>query len=78
MDISELAPELQELVHQRQREQDNDGTFNGYLGDNKSCGNFNWDETPEGQEFWELINDGEDVTHFLCYPNKINNLFPIY
>jgi hypothetical protein len=78
MHISELAPELQELVHQRQIDQGNDGTYEGCVGDGKSCDNFNWDETPEGDEFWQLIYDGEDVTHFSCYPNKINNLFPIY
>ncbi len=78
MQIRELAPELQELVHRRQIEQGNDGTFDGSLSNNKDDGNFNWYQTPEGDDFWQELYDGEDVTHYMCYPEKINNVFPIY
>lgn len=78
MDISELAPELQELAHQRQRDQGNDGLFDGSLDNDEYTNNFAWVNTPEGVDFWERINDGEDVTDHEYYPKKINNLFPIY
>ena len=32
-------------------------------------GVFNWNKTPEGSEFWELINIGEYEEFYETYPN---------
>lgn len=68
--ISKLSKELQELVHKRQIEQGNDGTFEGELirgNDNK---NFIWGNTFEGGDFWDKVNDGFDMTSHPMYPKK--------
>lgn len=70
MIIKDLPPELQELVHKRQIEQGNDGTFIGNIGNGKTAGNFNWDVSPEGQDFWDYIYHGEDVSNHPMYPKK--------
>lgn len=71
MNIRDLSPELQELVHKRQREQGNDGTFNGSLDVSKYDQNFNWSQTLEGVEFWNSINDGYSMMDSKHYP-KVN------
>jgi hypothetical protein len=78
MQITDLAPELQELVHQRQKEQGNDGSYEGSLYTSRSDGNFDWEDTPEGYYFWNHVDDGKDMTNHECYPKTINNQFPIY
>lgn len=61
MDITELSPELQELVRENQILQGNDGTFKGSVSNSKKYGNFNWDETPQGEKFWNDIDQGRDI-----------------
>ena len=79
MQIKYLAPELQELVHLRQREQGNDGLFDGELELGPDDGNFQWDQTPEDYHFWQMVNDEDsDVLDSIHYPKPINNTFPIY
>lgn len=75
MNISELSPELQELCHIRQKEQGNDGTFDEDIGCGKNEGNFNWDETPEGDGFWSRVHDGEDMTEDVLYPKFTYQIF---
>lgn len=54
MMIHSLPWKLQQIVHQRQKEQGNDGIFTGDIGNGKDDGNFNWDETPE-EDFWDQL-----------------------
>lgn len=68
--IKNLAPELQELAHQRQREQGNDGTFDGRLSASQNHGNFLWEKTPE-RELWIDIDLGKDVTNHPKYPTPV-------
>lgn len=70
MDIIDLPPELQELAHQRQRDQGNSGTFTGALSRGKAKNNFDWANTPEGDDFWRNIFYNEDVSKHLMYPKK--------
>lgn len=68
MKIKDLSPELQELVHKRQREQGNDGTFDGSLSKDKNEDNFNWLETIEGNNFWSDVDEGKSMIHSKFYP----------
>jgi hypothetical protein len=56
MEIKDLPIELRKLVKKRQMEQGNNGTFEGFLYNDEVQGNFNWDVTPEGNDFWETLN----------------------
>lgn len=68
MNIKDLAPELQELCHIRQKEQGNTGTFTGRLDDGPNSENFLWEATPEGMDFWSNINEGKNMTDHPKYP----------
>lgn len=73
--IKELAPELQELVHQRQRECGNNGIFDGKLDESGVNGNFSWVSTPEGSDFWYNVFKGRDMSddrHYPKVPNTTN------
>ena len=72
MEISALPLEIQVIIHQRQKEQGNDGTFVGELSRGKNNNNFNWKESPEGPDFWsELYNYGwEKVKNHPLNPIK--------
>jgi len=69
IEIRHLPPEIQELAHQRQREQGNDGTFDGDISDGKRQKNFDWHETSE-EQFWnDLYSYGiERVINHPAYP----------
>lgn len=73
-DIKNLPPELQELCHIRQKEQGNDGTFDGPLDRGKERDNFIWERTKEGQKFWNDIWNGrlEEIKLHPLYPQKQN------
>lgn len=74
--ISELPPELQQLCHQRQREQGNDGTFTGDVLEGRGTGNFNWDETPE-EDFWEVLW-GDGLEYAKLHKNYPKHIYEIY
>ena len=78
--IRDLSPELQELCHKRQIEQGNDGTFKDILDTDIESGNFMWEITPEGYNFWEDLNDGYDMTDSPFYPksNQVINNYSIF
>jgi len=79
MNISELPPELQELAHKRQIEQGNDGTFDGSLLKEACNSNFTWDQTFEGQNFWQEIYNGSIELAKIKFPHLYpNQTYDIY
>ena len=66
--ISELPQEIQDLVFERQQEQCNISDPNMRLDNCYSDGNFNWDDAPEGMDFWESIDDGNYKPFYDLYP----------
>lgn len=66
--ISDLPIELRQLAYKRQRDQGNSGNFDGYLSCTASNNNFDWAQTPEGNSFWNNVDEGRSVTHYDCYP----------
>lgn len=78
INIYELAPELQELVHIKQIEAGNDGTFTGQLYSGRADKNFKWENTVEGYKFWEDINDRKDVRDHICYPKAKDTIINDY
>lgn len=77
MKIKDLPLELQELAHRRQREQGNDGTFNGDVLDGAGARNFDWDKTPE-KELWEDIWNEENVDVIRAHPLFPKQTYQIY
>lgn len=75
MNICDLPIEVQEIIHQRQREQGNTGNFKGLLGTTKENGNFNWYETPEYDSYWWKLMYQEPVKDNIYYINLKNELF---
>lgn len=65
--IKDLPPHIQELIHKRQREQGNDGTFDGNIGEFRENGNFNWYITPEYDSLWWSLSLGEPVKSIQHY-----------
>lgn len=74
--IKNLPPQIQAFLHQRQREQGNDGTFDGELSMGSSEGNINWDETPE-EDFWNGLDDKKDMSSHPLYIQLMNS-YEIY
>ncbi len=67
--IKNFPPELQEFAHRRQKEQGNDGTFNGRVDMGKDGGNFIWKNTPEGSFWMQVYSNGpESVKDHPSYP----------
>lgn len=75
MQIQDLPPELQELVHLRQKEQGNNGFFKGALNNASTDNNFEWRRTPEGHEFWSDINQGRIDKEHPFYPKTNYELY---
>ncbi len=71
MNIKDLAPELQALVHIRQKEQGNDGTFEGELKKDKHAKNFDWGPKKYEIDFWSDIDFGQDMTSHPMYPHHL-------
>lgn len=71
MNIRDLPEGIQKIIHQRQKEQGNDGTFDGNLGALK--GNFNWYDTPEYDSYWWKLMYGESVKDNKYYINLKND-----
>jgi len=68
--IKDLPIEIQEIVFQKQQGQGNEPNAELQLSlDKKEC-NFNWDQTIEGYDFWEDINDGYFDDFYKKYPKK--------
>lgn len=57
MRILQLPIEIRELALANQQAQGNPRNVNVDLGDDRSLGNFNWDQSPEGQDYWMSIDD---------------------
>lgn len=76
--IRDLPEELQELCHQRQLQQGNDGTFTGNVSESVGSRNFSWDQTPEGYEFWKRVSHGDDLTNDPKYPKKKDEVITNY
>lgn len=68
--IKDLPIEIQEIVFQRQEEQGNKPDANLDLEFCKYEDNFNWDQTIEGHDFWEKINEGNYSEFYKKYPKK--------
>ena len=74
MNINNLAPELKALALLRNKEQGKERVLETHQDVNAL---FNWSETPECHEFWSLVNQGENVTGWACYPKPIES-YQIY
>lgn len=68
MEIKNLPIEIQEIVFQKQKEQNNTPNNELNLSCDKSQGNFNWDETIEGYDFWSDIYNGYFNNFYKEYP----------
>lgn len=68
--IKDLPIEIQEIVFQRQQGQGNEPNAELELDLCKKECNFNWDQTIEGHDFWEDINDGYFDDFYKKYPKK--------
>lgn len=64
--ITDLPPQIQAFLHQRQREQGNDGIFDGDLSMGVNDGNIVWDQTPE-EDFWSGLYEGADMSSHPLY-----------
>lgn len=74
-----MPPEFQELVHRRQREQGNSGTYEGSCQMDDTNSNFKWDRTPEGYEFWSnLFHSDKDMTSHPMYPKPLVPEYSIF
>lgn len=69
--IEDLPIEIQKVVFKRQKEQGNTKNKNVLLDDDKSQGNFTWDKSIEGFDFWKDINYGDFTEFYKKYPNYI-------
>lgn len=58
MKLKDLPQPIRELAEKRIREQGNEPNEEIALDDFKSDGNFNWNETEEGDDFWNAIDHG--------------------
>lgn len=77
--IKEMPEELQALVHQRQKEQGNDGTWEGTCQNDERNENFSWKESPEGQDFWnDLFHTKKDMTQHPLYPKPLVPIYEIF
>jgi len=68
--IKDLPIEIQEIVFQKQQGQGNEPNAELELSLDKTECNFNWDQTIEGHDFWEDINDGYFDDFYKKYPKK--------
>ena len=70
MIISDLPVEIQEVVFLRQEEQGNNKDKNISLDNDRTQGNFNWDESTEGYDFWANINCKDYLEFYKKYPKE--------
>ena len=69
--IKDLPEKIKLLALQRQKDAGNIPNENLYVDAFKVNGNFDWNETPEGNEFWEIIHSEGDLREFKKrYGNK--------
>jgi hypothetical protein len=69
--VKELPEQVKKLALKRQKDDNNTPNENLVLGIDKKEGNFDWDATPEGADFWERINAEGDLREFKeKYGNK--------
>jgi 6-pyruvoyl-tetrahydropterin synthase len=69
--IRNLPEQVRKLALQRQKDTGNNPNENLFLGKTTSEGNFDWDKTPEGDVFWEIITAEGDLREFKeKYGNK--------
>ena len=68
--IKNLPREIQCLVFKRQCQQNNDPDDKLDLDTGQSGGNFDWDATPEGSEYWQNINCVDYSEFYEKYPVK--------
>ena len=73
--IKDLPKEIQEVVFKRQEEQGNPKHDKLNLNFCKDEGNFDWNITKEGDDFWEEINDGNFDVFYEKYPKKEASMF---
>ena len=70
----ELPHEIQEKMLERQLEQAgkmNPAIFEKTICNGKLSGGFDWDKTPEGDEFWDSILGFDDIDVFYAlYPKS--------
>lgn len=71
MQISQLEPEIQELVFKRQQEQNNTPNATLDVHDCKDEGNFDWHSTPEGNDFWINISNGNTDVFYETYKGDV-------
>jgi len=76
--ISELPIEIQEVIFQRQTEQGNKPNNQLMLGDDKNQGNFTWNETKEGYDFWSIIYRDNIEYFYTLYPKSSEPNYEIY
>ena len=60
MKIRELKPKYMKLAIKNQLMQGNSINLDVTLEVNKYGGNFTFEETPEGLEFWSRVEDGDN------------------
>ena len=70
MNIDNLAPELKQLLIKRNKEQNKEGQL-AHHTDVSAL--IVWSDTPEGHDFWHLVDKGADVTGWACYPKPIES-----
>lgn len=74
MRIKDLPPEIVEKMLERQVEQGNPRSiepFKANIAAGFSSGGFTWEDTPEGETFWLIILDDNDIDHFYTkYPKE--------
>lgn len=58
MQISDLPQEIQALVFKKQQQQGNEPDNTLDLIESVYNGNFEWNKTEEGDDFWGNIHDG--------------------
>lgn len=69
--IQDLPEKIKLLALQRQKDAGNIPNENLFIDAFKENGNFDWFETPEGNEFWEIISAEGDLRQFKKrYGNK--------
>ena len=68
--IKDLPIEIQEIVFERQKEQGNKPNNELKLTNGKNLGNFDWNETIEGGDFWSGIENEYYLEFYEKYPKK--------
>lgn len=66
--IKELPPDIQRRALLRQQEQGNPPNLEINLGNGRTCGNFDWDKTPEGDDYWWAVEEEGDYFQYNIPP----------